>query len=157
MTELVSGMPAPQLGDESSWVLGSELVESSRGSCISFWLTWDVLVYEKVFCVTPNPVTTTFIPRLALDAKIIFSQVGYCTGSIGRPGNYSALPNCKCSYSFIQTHEKWDGLFTESTSISGVSLLYGHSSSYLSTYIRVSPFSSLSTRRDQISVPRASS
>jgi hypothetical protein len=32
MTEPVSGMPAPQLGDESSWVRGSELVQGSSSS-----------------------------------------------------------------------------------------------------------------------------
>jgi hypothetical protein len=32
MTELVSGMPAPQFGDESSRVRGSELVQGSSGS-----------------------------------------------------------------------------------------------------------------------------
>jgi hypothetical protein len=32
MIELVSGMPAPQLGDESSWVWGSQMVQGSSGS-----------------------------------------------------------------------------------------------------------------------------
>jgi hypothetical protein len=40
MTEPVSGMPAPQLGDESSWMWGSELVQGSSGSCVSFGLMW---------------------------------------------------------------------------------------------------------------------
>jgi hypothetical protein len=34
MTELVSGMPAPQFGDESSFVRGSDLVQGSSGSCV---------------------------------------------------------------------------------------------------------------------------
>jgi hypothetical protein len=34
--ELVSGMPASQFGDESSRIRGSELVEDSSGSCVSF-------------------------------------------------------------------------------------------------------------------------
>jgi hypothetical protein len=38
MTEIVSGLPAPQYGEESSWVLGSELVQGSNGSCVSFQL-----------------------------------------------------------------------------------------------------------------------
>jgi hypothetical protein len=37
MTELVSCMPTPQFGDESSWMRGSELVEGLRGSYVSFW------------------------------------------------------------------------------------------------------------------------
>jgi hypothetical protein len=37
VTELVSGMPAPQFGDESSWVRGSDVVQGSSGSCVSFW------------------------------------------------------------------------------------------------------------------------
>jgi hypothetical protein len=37
MIELVSGMPAPQfLGDESSGVRGSELVQGLNGSYVSF-------------------------------------------------------------------------------------------------------------------------
>jgi hypothetical protein len=36
MTELVSGMPAPQFGDESSSVRGSELAQGSSGSVRSF-------------------------------------------------------------------------------------------------------------------------
>jgi hypothetical protein len=52
MTELVSGKPAPQLGDESSWVRGSELVQGSSGSCVSFWLIWGVFAYPlRCFCV----------------------------------------------------------------------------------------------------------
>jgi hypothetical protein len=43
MIELVSGMPVPQFGDESSWVQGSELVLGSSGSCVSFWSMQDVL------------------------------------------------------------------------------------------------------------------
>jgi hypothetical protein len=35
MIELVSGMPAPQFGDKSSSVRGSELVQSSSGSCVT--------------------------------------------------------------------------------------------------------------------------
>jgi hypothetical protein len=35
-TELVSGMPAPQFGDESSRVRGSGMVQGSRGSVRSF-------------------------------------------------------------------------------------------------------------------------
>jgi hypothetical protein len=42
MTELVSGMPAPQFGGESSWVRGSELVQ---GSSVSFWLMQDDFAY----------------------------------------------------------------------------------------------------------------
>jgi hypothetical protein len=45
MTELVSGMPAAQFGDESSWVRGSELVQGSRGSCVSFWYMQGVFPY----------------------------------------------------------------------------------------------------------------
>jgi hypothetical protein len=47
MIELVSSMPAPQFGDESSWVWGSELVQGSSGSCVSFWLMYDVLKYHR--------------------------------------------------------------------------------------------------------------
>jgi hypothetical protein len=36
MTELVSGMPAPQFGDESSRVRGSGMVQDSSGSVRSF-------------------------------------------------------------------------------------------------------------------------
>jgi hypothetical protein len=43
--QLVSGMPAPQFGDESSWVRGSELVQGSSGSGVSFWLMKDVFEY----------------------------------------------------------------------------------------------------------------
>jgi hypothetical protein len=45
MTELVSGMPEPQFGDEYSWVRGSELVHGSNGSCVSFWLRYGVFAY----------------------------------------------------------------------------------------------------------------
>jgi hypothetical protein len=41
-TELVSGMAAPQFEDESSWVRGSELVQGSSGSFVSFLLIVDV-------------------------------------------------------------------------------------------------------------------
>jgi hypothetical protein len=34
--ELVSDMPAPQFGEGSSWVQGSEMIPSSVGSCVSF-------------------------------------------------------------------------------------------------------------------------
>jgi hypothetical protein len=47
MIELVSGMPAPRFGDESSWVLGSELVQGWSGSCVSFdWF--------EIFRVSPK-------------------------------------------------------------------------------------------------------
>jgi hypothetical protein len=36
MIELVSGMPAPQFGDESSWVRGSELLQGLSGSVTCF-------------------------------------------------------------------------------------------------------------------------
>jgi hypothetical protein len=36
MIELVSGMPAPQLGDETLGMRGSMLVQGSNGSCVSF-------------------------------------------------------------------------------------------------------------------------
>jgi hypothetical protein len=42
MIEPVSGMPAAQFGDESLWVRWSQLVQGSSGSCVSFWLMWDV-------------------------------------------------------------------------------------------------------------------
>jgi hypothetical protein len=45
MIELVSGIPAPQFGDYSYWVRGSELVQGSSGSCISFWLMYGVFTY----------------------------------------------------------------------------------------------------------------
>jgi hypothetical protein len=35
MTELVSGMLAAEVGDESYWVRGSKLVQGSSGSCVS--------------------------------------------------------------------------------------------------------------------------
>jgi hypothetical protein len=46
--DLVSGMPAPQFGDESSWVQESELVKGSSGSCVLFWLMYDVLAYPRL-------------------------------------------------------------------------------------------------------------
>jgi hypothetical protein len=46
--EPVSGMPAPQFGDESSWVWGSELVQDSSGSRVSFWLTVDGFAYLRL-------------------------------------------------------------------------------------------------------------
>jgi hypothetical protein len=45
MIELVSGMPAPQFGEESSWVWGSEMAQGSSGSCVSFWLVQDDFAY----------------------------------------------------------------------------------------------------------------
>jgi hypothetical protein len=47
MIELASGIPAPQFGDESSWVRGSELVQGSSGSCVSFWLMNDKRITER--------------------------------------------------------------------------------------------------------------
>jgi hypothetical protein len=45
MIGLVSGMPAPQFGEESPWVWRSELVQGSSGSRVSFLLTYDVFAY----------------------------------------------------------------------------------------------------------------
>jgi hypothetical protein len=42
MIELISGMPTPQSEDESSWMRGSELVQNSSSSCVSFWLLYEV-------------------------------------------------------------------------------------------------------------------
>jgi hypothetical protein len=41
-------MPAPQSGDESSWVRGSELLQGWSDSCVSFWLLQDVLAYPRL-------------------------------------------------------------------------------------------------------------
>jgi hypothetical protein len=51
ITEPVSGMPAPQFGDESSLVRGSELV---RGSSGSFFVLIDVSCF-------PNRLTRIFL------------------------------------------------------------------------------------------------
>jgi hypothetical protein len=48
MTELVSGMPAPQLGHESSGVRGSELLQGSSGSVRCFH------VLHKIYSRTPG-------------------------------------------------------------------------------------------------------
>jgi hypothetical protein len=45
MSELASDMPAPQFGEESSWLLGSELVRGSSSSLVSLWLMQDVSAY----------------------------------------------------------------------------------------------------------------
>jgi hypothetical protein len=45
MTELVSGMPSPQFGNESSWVRELKLVKGSSGSCVSALWMLDVFTY----------------------------------------------------------------------------------------------------------------
>jgi hypothetical protein len=45
ITELDSGKPAPQFGDESSWMRGSKLVQGSSGSCVSFRLIQGIFAY----------------------------------------------------------------------------------------------------------------
>jgi hypothetical protein len=60
MIELVSGMPAPQFGDESSWVGGSELVQGSSGSEISRRTPVEDHCFSRlsraVECWLPSPV-----------------------------------------------------------------------------------------------------
>jgi hypothetical protein len=54
MIELVSGIPAPQFGGEFSWVRGSELVQGSSGSCVSFRMMQDAFAYP-VRCLRTSP------------------------------------------------------------------------------------------------------
>jgi hypothetical protein len=51
----VSGMPAPQFGEESSWVRVSKLVQGSSCYCVSFRLMWDVFAYTlRYLCLSPG-------------------------------------------------------------------------------------------------------
>jgi hypothetical protein len=50
--ELVSGMQTPQFGNEFSRVQGSEVIEISSVSCVSFQLMYDVFTYRGMF--TPD-------------------------------------------------------------------------------------------------------
>jgi hypothetical protein len=80
--ELVSGMPAPQFVDESSWVRGSELVQGSRCSCVSFWCKMssrtppppgDVFAYPPGYAYLTLKTTGIWQP---------FQWVDRCTGGI---------------------------------------------------------------------------
>jgi hypothetical protein len=92
MFELVSDMPAPQFGDESSWVQEAELVQSLGVSCVSFWLIWDVFAYP------PKMSSHTWeymYPRLKttiLDCAFLTSQV-YTSAILLLPilGNWNVL------------------------------------------------------------------
>jgi hypothetical protein len=50
---LLFGMPAPQFGDESSWVRGSELVQGSSGCTVSFW--FDMFPRTPLRCLRVPP------------------------------------------------------------------------------------------------------
>jgi hypothetical protein len=92
MTELVSGMPAPQFGAESSWVRGSELVQGSSGSCVSFSLMWDVFVYPQGYAyhrLIPTALTysESSIIRINLGGGVRVNEANYCLKNLRKQIN----------------------------------------------------------------------
>jgi hypothetical protein len=66
--EPVSGMPAPQFWDESSWVRGSDLVQGPSGSFRFFPLDWC-----KLFSCAPGWRPLTVLDNLLTDGGEVVS------------------------------------------------------------------------------------
>jgi hypothetical protein len=87
MIKFVSGMSAPQFGDESSWVLGSHLVQGPSGFCVSSLLRHDVFAYPRLKTSglrhqMPSPAQTlgSWV-RIPLEAQMSVRVSSACIGS----------------------------------------------------------------------------